>query len=91
MGYWAQVDNNRVVTRVIEADEEFILSGVVGNPNSWWETSLTGEFRKNYASAGFTYDMPLNCFYAPQPSGSIGFDDATCTWIMPPPPVSGSI
>ena len=91
MGYWAQLDNNRVVTQVVEATEEVIQSGILGNPNNWVETSLTGEFRKNYAGIGYTYDMPLNCFYAPQPSGSIGFDDTTCTWIMPTPPVSGSI
>jgi len=91
MGYWAQVDNNKVVTRVVESTEEYILSGALGNPNTWLETSITGEFRKNYAGIGYTYDIPLNCFYAPQPSGSTGFDDLTCRWIVPTPPPSGSI
>ena len=90
MGYWAQLDNNRVVTQVVEADEEFILSGALGNPNNWVETSLTGEFRKNYAGIGYTYDLVLNCFYSPQPSGSTGFDDTTCRWILQTPP-SGSL
>ena len=89
MGYWAQLDNNRVVTQVVEADEEVILSGALGNPNNWIETSLTGEFRKNYAGIGYTYDLVLNCFYSPQPSGSTGFDDTTCRWILQPP--SGSL
>ena len=62
MGYWAQLDNNRVVTQVVEADEEVILSGALGNPNNWIETSLTGEFRKNYAGIGYTYVLVLNCF-----------------------------
>jgi hypothetical protein len=88
MGYWAQLDNNRVVTQVVEATEEVILSGILGNPNNWIETSLTGEFRKNYAGVGHTYDLVLNCFYAPQPSESIGFDNTTCRWILQPP--SGS-
>jgi hypothetical protein len=90
MGYWAQLDNNRVVTQVVEADEEVIQSGALGNPNNWIETSLTGEFRKNYAGIGYTYDLVLNCFYSPQPSGSTGLDNATCQWIMPTPP-SGSL
>ena len=89
MGYWAQLDNNRVVTQVVEATEEVIQSGILGNPNNWVETSLTGEFRKNYAGIGYTYDLVLNCFYSPQPSGSIGFDDTTCRWILQPP--SGSL
>jgi hypothetical protein len=91
MGYWAQLDNNRIVIQVVEATEEVILSGILGNPNNWMETSLTGEFRKNYAGIGYTYDFVLNCFYSPQPSGYIGFDNLTCTWIMPIPPISGSI
>jgi len=90
MGYWAQLDNNRIVIQVVEATEEVVQSGILGNPNNWVETLLTGEFRKNYAGIGYTYDMPLNCFYAPQPSGSVGFDNLTCTWIMPTPP-SGSL
>ena len=90
MGYWAQLDNNRVVIQVVEATEEVIQSGALGNPNNWLETSITGEFRKNYAGIGYTYDLVLNCFYAPQPSGSTGFNDLTCTWIIPIPP-SGSL
>jgi len=89
MGYWAQLDNNRVVIQVVEATEEVIQSGALGNPNNWLETSITGEFRKNYAGIGYTYDLVLNCFYAPQPSGSTEFDDTTCRWILQPP--SGSL
>jgi len=89
MGYWAKIDDNNVVEWVIEADADYIQSGAVGDPSKWLETSITGEIRKNYAGIGYTYSAPLNCFYAPEPSGSTGFDDSTCKWILPAP--SGSI
>jgi hypothetical protein len=91
MKYWAKLDNNRIVTEIIVAEEEFIMSGQAGSPLNFIETSLDGSFRKNYAGIDYSYDYPLNCFIPPKPSDAIGLDTNTCLWILPPSPPSGSI
>jgi hypothetical protein len=92
MKYWAKLDNNRIVTEVIVAEEEFILSGQAGYPLNFIETSLDGSFRKNFAGIGYSYDYPLNCFIPLKPEDAIELDPNTCTWVTPPPaPPSGSI
>ena len=87
MGYWAQLDNNRVVTQVVEADEEFILSGALGNPNNWVETSLTGEFRKNYAGIGYLFrediNSPEGAFVPPCPGDDHVLNENTGLWEIP--------
>ena len=39
MAYFAEIDATTTVTRVLVADQEFIDSGAVGNPEAWIETS----------------------------------------------------
>jgi hypothetical protein len=46
-------------------------------------TSYNGNYRKNYAGIGFTYDLKRDAFIAPEPVNNIGFDEETCRWIMP--------
>lgn len=93
MGYWAKLDNNRIVVEVIVAEEAEILTGQWGNPQNFVETSLTGEFRYNYAGIGYTYDLLANAFIPPKPScPTTILNTTTYTWdstsCFPP---SGSI
>jgi hypothetical protein len=46
-------------------------------------TSYNGNYRKNYAGFGFTYDAKLDAFIPPKPSEDATFDEETCTWILP--------
>ena len=85
MAYWAKLDNNRIVTQVIRADEDFILSGAVGLPQNWIQTSYTGEFRKNFAGIGYTYDLVRNAFISPKPFPSWILNEETCQWEAPIP------
>lgn len=78
MAHFAQVDENDVVIQVIVAEQEFIDSGLVGDPASWIQTSYNtrggihygpdGEpdggiaLRGNYASIGGTYDRVNDVF-----------------------------
>lgn len=39
MACFAQIDSNNLVTTVIVADQNFIDSGAMGDPDSWIETS----------------------------------------------------
>lgn len=81
--YFAEIDQNNVVKRVIVADQNFIDSGVVGDPKNWVETSMDGSFRKNYAGIGYTYDDKLDAFIAPKPTENAVLDETYCKYKIP--------
>lgn len=71
MSHYARVNKDGIVVQVIVADQEFIDTGAVGDPNDWYKTSYNTygnkhpekkPFRKNYASVGFTYDKVRDAF-----------------------------
>lgn len=92
MSHYAKVIDN-IVTEVIVADEEFIHSGLVGEPSDWIQTSYNtyGNIHKlggtplrgNFAGIGYTYDKNNDVFYSPQPYPSWTLD--TSTWLWNPP------
>jgi len=92
MGHFAKVENG-TVTQVIVADQDFIDTGVVGDPNTWVQTSYNTQggthrnggtpLRKNYAGIGYVYDAGRDAFYAPQPFPSWILDENTCYWQPP--------
>jgi len=75
MSHFAEIDSNGIVQRVIVADREFILSGIVGTPSNWVQTSYNHNFRKQFAGVGFTYDQAKDKFISPQPYPSWTLDD----------------
>ena len=86
MSYFAKINSNNVVTDVIRAGQDFINSGVVGDPSMWIETSYTGAIRKNYAGIGFTYDRDLDAFIPPknQDNNTYVLNKDTCQWDLVP-------
>jgi hypothetical protein len=82
MGHFAKVENG-VVTQVIVADQGFIDTGAVGDPNSWVQTSYNTRgnvhygqdgqpddgqaLRGNYAGIGYLYDNANDVFYPSSP------------------------
>ena len=104
MAHFAELDSNNVVLRVIvvankdtaDANGNEVESiGVAfcqklfgGN---WKQTSYNGNFRKNYAGIGYTYDANLDAFVAPQPYPSWVLD-ADAQWQAPVPyPTDGKM
>jgi hypothetical protein len=83
MSHFAKIDSNNIVTEVIVAEQDFINSGVVGDSFLWIQTSYNGNFRKNYAGIGFTYDKERDAFYEPQPYPSWTLNESTCRWECP--------
>jgi len=83
MSHWAELDLNRIVKRVIVAEEDYIMSGALGNPRNWMETSYNSNFRKNYAGVGYYYDYGKNAFIAPKPFNSWILNEDTCRWEAP--------
>jgi len=85
MSHFAEINSDNIVQRVIVAEQDFINSGQVGDSFNWVQTSYNGNFRKNYAGFGYTYDKTRDAFIAPQPYPSWLLDNDTCQWNAPTP------
>jgi len=83
MAHFAKIDNTNTVTEVIVAEQDFINSGKVGDSFLWVQTSYNGNFRKNYAGVGYTYDKTRDAFIAPKPFNSWTLNETTCQWEAP--------
>ena len=91
MAHYAFLNEDNIVTEVIVGiDETETIEGL--DTETWYgnfrgqvckRTSYNSKIRKNYAGVGFTYDSDCDAFIAPEPEGNLGFDEATCQWIMP--------
>ena len=98
MAYFAKLDENNVVLRVLSVSNDDcpdpapdneqqginFLAGL-GLGSNWKQTSYNSTFRKNYAGIGFTFDETRDAFIAPQPFASWVLDEATCQWQPPVP------
>ena len=85
MSHFAKIDINNMVTEVIVAEQDFINSGLVGDSFNWVQTSYNGNFRKNYAGIGYTYDATRDAFIPPQPFPSWTLNEDTCQYDSPVP------
>jgi hypothetical protein len=83
MSHFAEINSDSIVQRVIVAEQDFINSGQVGDSFNWVQTSYNGNFRKNYAGSGYTYDKSKDAFIAPKPYPSWLLVEATCQWKAP--------
>jgi hypothetical protein len=72
--YFAQLDENNIVTQVIVADQSFVDS--IGG--TWVETFMDSD--KKYAGIGDTYDATRNAFISPKCHDEATLDEATCQW-----------
>ena len=105
MSHFAKVENG-IVKEVIVAEQDFIDTGVLGDPSLWIQTSYNTRggihygadgqpdggvaLRMNYAGIGYTYDGIG--FAAPQPYSSWKLDPQTYLWQSPVPyPNDGKI
>jgi hypothetical protein len=83
MSHFAKINSSNIVTEVIVAEQDFINSGAVGDSFLWVQTSYNGNFRKNYAGIGMTYDKTRDAFIPPQPYPSWTLVEETCLWEAP--------
>jgi hypothetical protein len=78
MAHFAELDSNNVVLRVVVVDnkdtsdaagveKEYIGAAFCERlfGGNWKQTSYNGNFRKNYAGIGYTYDAELDEFVPP--------------------------
>ena len=101
MAHFAHIDSSGTVTHVVVADADFIASGALGDPQFWVQTSYNTRggvhygadgapdggtpLRKNYAGAGFTYDVARDAFIPPRTYPSWTLDEGSCLWVPPIP------
>ena len=91
MAHYAFLDGNNIVTEVIVGiDETELIDGL--DTETWYgnfrdqvckRTSYNGNYRKNYAGIGYTYDAERDAFIAPKPFESWLLDEDSCLWQAP--------
>jgi hypothetical protein len=98
MAYFANLDDENIVTQVIfvdnlnAPDEEtgiaYCNSVLLGR---WIQTSYNSKIRKNYAGVGYTYDEIRDAFIPPKPTDFPSFilDYEKCLWATPIPRPDG--
>ena len=86
MAHFAELDENKIVLRVIvvndenEADGENWCNNFAGG--TWKQTSYNGNIRSNFAGIGYTYDAEKDAFLSPQPYPSWSLTDDN-KWTAP--------
>ena len=84
MSYFAKIDSENIVIRVIAAAQDFIDSGKVGDPNNWVQTSYNTRGGVHYAPNSNTPDggVALRKNYA-----GVGYtyDETRDAFIFPKP------
>ncbi len=106
MAHFAKLDENNIVLEVhvinnqvlldprgVEREElgiAFLINWSGGHPH-WRQTSYNGNFRKNYAGVGYTYESGKDAFIPPKTFNSWILNEATCQWEPPIPiPTDGN-
>ena len=93
MAHYAFLDENNIVTEVITGiDETELIEGL--EPEIWYgnfrnqvckRTSYNGNYRKNYAGVGYSFDETRDAFIPPKPFASWILNEDTCIWETPVP------
>ena len=95
MAHFAKIENDVVVQVIVvdnkdTADASGVEKEYIGAAfcerllgGTWKQTSYNGNFRKNYAGLGYTYDPVRDAFIPPRPTPDAVLDEETCQWIVP--------
>ena len=97
MAHFAKIGLNNKVIEVLSVHNNELLdsNGVEQEVNGidfitkltgwaiWKQTSYNGNFRKNHAGIGYTYDEDRDAFIAPKPYNSWILNETTCLWEAP--------
>ena len=89
MAHFAELDDNKIVLRVLAISNEDItdengdeqeslgiaLCNKLYGDSTWVQTSYNHNFRKQYAGIGFTYDSAKDKFIRPKPYPSWSLDE----------------
>jgi hypothetical protein len=56
---------------------------LLGADTNWKQTSYNSNMRVRYAGIGYSYNVELDAFVAPQPFASWTLDSETADWVSP--------
>jgi hypothetical protein len=98
MAHFAKLDENNIVTQVIvvankdTSDVNGVEKEYIGAAfceklfgGTWKQTSYNGNFRKNYAGIGYSYNADIDAFVPPKPHNSWILNNTTAQWEAPTP------
>lgn len=98
MAHFAKIDENNIVTQVVvvankdTADAFGVEKEYIGAAfcekllgGTWKQTSYNGNFRKNYAGIGYTYNADIDAFVPHKPYNSWILNETTAQWEAPTP------
>ena len=96
MAHFVKLDENNIVTQVVvvankdTADAFGVEKEYIGAAfcerllgGTWKQTSYNGNFRKNYAGIGYTYNADIDAFVPPKPFPSWLLNNDTAQWEAP--------
>tara|TARA_Y100000389_G_C17309226_1_gene437086 strand:- start:104 stop:472 length:369 start_codon:yes stop_codon:yes gene_type:complete len=89
MAHFAKLNENNIVTEVVVVNNDILLEvdetesenkgktflNLVFGTSNWVKTSYNGNFRKQFAGVGYTYDSNNNVFISPKPFESWTLDE----------------
>lgn len=84
MAHAARLNEDNIVTEVLvisndhEPNVEKFVTDLLGG--TWKQTSYNGNFRKNYAGIGYSYDEQLDAFIEPKCHDEAILNVQTCRW-----------
>jgi hypothetical protein len=89
VSHWAELDENNFVLRVVVGDNDDpkgdegykTITDLLGG--RWVQTSYNGNFRKNYAGIGYSYDPQRDAFIPIQPFPDWVLNEQSCRWEAP--------
>ena len=92
MASFAKLGVGNIVEKVVVVSNDIatteqagvdFLNNLYGTRDVWKQTSYNGNFRKNYAGKGYTYDQERDAFIPPKPFNSWTLNEETCQWESP--------
>jgi hypothetical protein len=98
MAYFAKLGTGNIVEQVISINNAVItdangieqeqlgvdfINKLYNTRDVWKQTSYNGNFRKNYAGVGYSYDQARDAFIPPKPYNSWILNEDICRWEAP--------
>tara|TARA_Y100000310_G_C20564290_1_gene754652 strand:- start:36 stop:320 length:285 start_codon:yes stop_codon:yes gene_type:complete len=78
MTQFAEIDENKIVKRILVVEQDFIDTGVLGDPSNWIKVSF--EDKRKSPAIGYTYDEENNAFKPYRPQEGYEWDEDDYQW-----------
>jgi hypothetical protein len=92
MAHFAKLGTGNIVEKVVVVSNDIatteqagidFLNNLYKSRDVWKQTSYNRNFRKHFASVGYTYDQTRDAFIPPKPFNSWILNEDTCLWEAP--------